>query len=351
MKAITFDRHGESNVLEYCDVERPTPGVGEVLIAVRAVSINHGPDVETRRRGFSMGSVEMPHIGGVDPAGDIVEVGPAVEGYARGDRVAVYPVIACGECKFCLGGAPENYCSNSRLFGVQTQGGRAQFVVAPASQLVLLPETVSYEAAAALGVAYTTTWHGMVERAHITADDTLLVMGAGGGCGVAAVQLGKLFGARVIAVTGSAWKQERVRHLGADEVFSYYDEDWPAKVRAATGGRGVTVAFDNVGATTFQGTISCLARAGRLFCSGGTTGFDVTINLRELYRNLITLLFYVQGAKADMQSLVDLVARGALEPVIDTRFELSNAAEADDHLDAQGQFGRVVLYVEDEASA
>ena len=351
MKAITFDRHGESDVLEYREVDRPVPAPAEVLIAVRSVSINHGPDVETRRRGFSMGSVQMPHIGGVDPAGDIVEIGPGVTGFAVGDRVAVYPVIPCGECEFCLSGAPENYCSNSRLFGVQTQGGRAQFVAVPQTQLVRLPDTVSYEAAAALGVAYTTTWHGMVERAGVGADDTLLVIGAGGGCGVAAVQLGKLFGARVIAVTGSKWKQERVRALGADEVFSYYDDDWPARVRAATGGRGVTVAFDNVGSTTFADTISCIGRAGRLFCSGGTTGFDVTINLRELYRNLITLLFYVQGAKADMESLVDLVAQGALEPVIDTRFELSNAAAADDHLNAQGQFGRVVLYVDDARSS
>ena len=345
MKAITFDQHGDSDVLVYADVDRPTPAEGEVLIAVRAVSINHGPDIETRRRGFAMGGVEMPHIGGVDPAGEIVEVGPGVTEYSVGDRVAVYPVIACGVCEFCLAGAPENYCSNSLLYGVQTQGGRAQFAVAPQSQLVLLPENVSYEAAAALGVAYTTTWHGMMERAHLTADDTLLVMGAGGGCGVAAVQLGKLMGARVIAITGSAWKQERVRDLGADEVFSYYDSDWPGKVLAATGGKGVTVAFDNVGTDTLASSIDCLARGGRLFCSGGTTGFEITLDVRHLYRKLISLLFYVQGAKDDMEKLVALVAQGSLDPVIDSVYVLSDAAMADDHLDAQQQFGRVVLRI------
>lgn len=347
MKAITFDRHGGSDVLEYRDLDRPTPGPDEVLIAVKAVSINHGPDIETRRRGFSMGQVEMPHIGGVDPAGEIVELGSDVTGYAVGDRVAVYPVIACGVCDFCLRGAPENYCSNSLLYGVQTQGGRAQFAVAPATQLVRLPETVSYQAAAALGVAYTTTWHGMVERAQLTAEDTLLVMGAGGGCGVAAVQLGKLLGARVLAVTGSQWKQDRVRELGADEVFSYRDSDWPDQVRAATGGKGVTVVFDNVGTETLSSSIECLARGGRLFCSGGTTGFEVTLDVRHLYRNLISLLFYVQGSKADMEKLVALVADGRLNPVVDSTYELSDAAEADDHLDAQHQFGRVVLVMND----
>ena len=346
MKAITFKKHGDSEVLEYSEVARPVPGRGEVLIAVRAVSVNHGPDIETRRKGFSMGGVEMPHIGGVDPAGDIVDVGVDVEGFSVGDRVAVYPVIACGACEFCLEGAPENYCSNSLLYGVQTQGGRAQFAIAPARQLVHLPESVSYEAAAALGVAYTTTWHGMMERAQLTAQDTLLVVGAGGGTGVAAVQLAKLFGARVIALTGDTWKQERVRELGADEVFSYKDDDWPEKVRAATQGRGVTVVFDNVGSRTLRSSIDCLARGGRLFCSGGTTGFEVTLDVRHLYRRLISLYFYVQGSKADMQKLVALVADGSLNPVVDSVYSLSEAALADDHLDAQKQFGRVLLRID-----
>lgn len=349
MKAIVFDRHGDSSVLEYRDVERPVAGPGEVVIAVRAVSINHGPDVETRRRGFAMGSVEMPHVGGVDPAGSIVELGADVTGFAIGDRVAVYPVIACGECEFCLTGAPENSCSNSRLYGVQTQGGRAEFAAAPATQLVRLPDSVSYEAAAALGVAYTTTWHGMMQRAKLTSADTLLVMGAGGAVGAAAVQLGRLVGARVLAVTGSPEKQRRVLEIGADEVFSYRDDDWPQQVRDATGGRGVTVAFDNSGSETLARSISCLGREGRLFCSGGVTGFEVTLNLRHLYRNLISLLFYVQGSKADMEQLVGLVAEGALQPVIGSRYALRDAAAADDHLEAQTGFGRVLLLV-DEAS-
>ncbi|MBH0130104.1 zinc-binding dehydrogenase [Salinibacterium sp. NK8237] len=351
MKAITFSKHGGSEVLEYSEVDRPSPGVGEVLLKIHAVAINHGPDIETRRRGFGMGAIAMPHIGGVDPAGEIVELGAEVTEFALGDRVAVYPVIACGVCEFCSDEASENYCSNSVLYGVQTDGGRAEFAVAPASQLVRLPTTVSYEAAAALGVAYTTTWHGLMELGKLTADDTFLVVGAGGGCGVAAVQLAKIYGATVIAITGSEWKQEKVRELGADAVFSYRDKDWPDKVREFTGGRGVTIAFDNAGTETLPSSISCLARGGRLFCSGGTTGFEVSLDLRQLYRNLISLLFYVQGGKADMEKLVALVADGSLNPVIDRIYPLENAADADNHLDAQGQFGRVVLAVAGDVPA
>jgi NADPH:quinone reductase-like Zn-dependent oxidoreductase len=346
LKAITFNRHGDSDVLEYADVPTPAPAAGEVLVAVRAVSVNHGPDIETRRHGFSMGKQPMPHIGGVDPAGEIVDLGPGVSGFAIGERVAVYPVIACGVCDFCRAGAGENYCRNSRLFGVQTPGGRAEYVTAPITQLVRLPEGVSFEAAAALGVAYTTTWHGLIDRAQMTAEDTLLVMGAGGGCGVAAVQIAKALGARVIAVTGSGWKQERLEALGADVALSYQDDDWPQQVREATGGRGVTVAFDNAGTATLSASIDCLARAGKLICSGGTSGLEATINIRQLYRNHNSLLFYVQGTKADMEKLVGLVASGELEPVIDREYPLHDAAFADDHLDAREQFGRVVLRIE-----
>lgn len=343
MKAVMFHRHGDSGVLEYRDTPAPEPLAGQVLVAVHSVAVNHGPDVETRRSGFGMRPLALPHIGGIDPAGEIVGLGPDVEGFGMGDRVAVYPVIACGHCEFCVAGAGENYCVNSMMFGIQTPGGRADLVCVPATQLVKIPNAVSYDDAAALGVAYTTTWHGVVEQAHLTAADTLLVMGAGGAVGVAAVQLAKIIGARVIAITGEHWKQERVRELGADEVFSYRDPEWTLKVRAATGGRGVTVAFDNSGTATLPGSIECLGRGGRLFCSGGTTGLEVTLNIRHLYRELITLLFYVQGTKKDMATLLDLVATGTLKPVIDSRFAMADAAEADDHQDRNQQFGRVIL--------
>jgi acryloyl-coenzyme A reductase len=346
LKAITFNRHGDSDVLDYAEVPTPRPAAGEVLVAVRAVSVNHGPDIETRRHGFAMGKVPMPHIGGVDPAGEIAGLGPGVTGFAVGERVAVYPVIACGACDFCRAGAGENYCRSSRLFGVQTPGGRAEYVTVPVTQLVRLPPEVSFEAAAALGVAYTTTWHGVIDRAQLTAQDTLLVMGAGGGCGVAAVQIAKGLGARVIAVTGPDWKQTRLQALGADLVLSYRDDDWPQRVREATGGRGATVAFDNAGTATLPASIDCLARGGRLVCSGGTSGLEVSLNIRQLYREHISLLFYVQGTKADMEKLVGLVASGELAPVIDRQYPLHDAALADDHLDASEQFGRVVLRID-----
>lgn len=348
VRAVLFHGHGEGDVLRYVEHPTPEPGADEVLLKVHAVSVNHGPDIETRRSGFGMSALSMPHIGGVDPAGEIVGLGADVQDFRIGDRVAVYPVLACGVCEFCRAGVGENYCPNSRMFGIHTPGGRAEYVTAPAAQLVKLPDAVSYEDAAALGVAYTTCYFGVVERGKVTAGDTLLVMGAGGGVGVAAVQLGKMIGARVIAVTGEQWKQDRVRELGADEVFSYRDANWSKQVMAATDGRGVSVAFDNSGTKTLPDTLTCLGRAGRLFCSGGTTGLQVTLDVRHLYRELISLLFYVQGRKADMAELVELVATGALKPVIDRVYPLAEAAAADEVIDSNTMFGRVVLRVDHE---
>ena len=350
MKAVVFYEHGGPDVLRYEDVPTPEPGPGEVLIAVRAVAVNPGPDLETRRQGFGMGAVEMPHIGGIDPSGEVVALGSGVNEFTIGDRVAVYPVIACGKCDFCRAGDGETYCRSSRMFGVQTPGGRAQYTSAPVSQLVRLPAAVSYEDAAALGVAYTTTWHGLAARAGIKPSDTLLVMGAGGGCGVAAVQLGRHVGAKVLAVSGSQFKRDRLLEIGADDVFSYRDDDWVQQVRAATGGRGVTVAFDNAGADTLAKTIDCLDRRGRLFCSGGTTGMDVTLNLRRLYREHIDLRFYVQGNKVDMEQLVTLVSTGELTPVIDRVVPLADAAQADEHLMSGNHFGRIVISVAESPS-
>lgn len=183
----------------------------------------------------------------------------------------------------------------------------------------------------------------MQARAGIRADDTLLVVGAGGGCGVAAVQLAKHVGARVVAVTGSEDKCERLRDLGADVTLSYRDSDWPQQVRAATGGRGVSAAFDNGGADTLPLTIRCLDQCARLFSAGGTTGMRVALDLPALYRQHVDLHFYMNGTRADMVELVAMVARGDLDPVVDSVFPVADAAAADERLMASEQFGRIVL--------
>jgi acryloyl-coenzyme A reductase len=342
MKAAVFHEHGGPEVLRYEEVSDPVPGPGEVIVKVGAVTVNHGPDTMVRSGRFRV-PIPLPHVSGSDPAGHVTAVGDGVDGSWVGRRVAIVSIVACGECEFCAAGAGENYCRNWQLLGVHRWGGRAEYVVVPARNLVPLPDEVSFEEAACLGMAYLNAYHGLVRKAQIRGDDTLLVIGAGGGVGVAATQIAKDAGARVIAVTGEPWKKERAEAIGADVAVSLESADWPAEVLDATNGRGVSVLFDNVGPATWARSVPLIDRAGRFICSGATTGPELTLDAVALYRNHVTAHFFMNGARQDLVELVELVRTGRVAPVIDSRFPLSEAAAAEARLAAREQFGKLVL--------
>ncbi|MFC8662004.1 zinc-binding dehydrogenase [Streptomyces sp. NPDC057199] len=343
MKAVVFYETGGLEVLRYEDVPKPQPGPGEVLIRVEACSLNRGPDTMVRGGVFPVAGISFPHVSGADPAGQVTALGEGVNDVAVGSRVAVHPLLSCETwCTQCpaLG---ENYCGKVRLIGVHRWGGHAEYVSVPARNVVPLPDEVSYMAAATLGVSYVTAWHGMVTQARTTASDTVLVMAAGSAVGAAAIQIGKLLGARVIAATSKAGKMSRARELGADDVVDSSDPEWSAHVKAATNGRGVTVLFDNIGAETWTQSLDCLARGARVFCSGASGNPEVTINLRTLYRKMVTFHFHMQGTKAEVGHLADLMAAGQLAPVIDRTYPFAHARDAHARLAAMDQFGKIIL--------
>lgn len=342
MKAAVFYEHGGPEVLRYEEVADPVPGPGEVVVRVSAVTVNHGPDTMVRSGAFRV-PIPLPHVSGSDPAGEVTAVGDGVDRSWVGRRVAIVSIVACGECEFCAVEAGENYCRNWKLIGVHRWGGRAEYVVVPARNLVPLPDQVSFDQAACLGMAYLNAYHGLVRKAQIRGDDTLLVLGAGGGVGVAATQIAKDAGARVIAVTGESWKKKRAEEIGADVAVSLESDDWPSEVLAATNGRGVSVLFDNVGPATWTRSVPLIDRAGRFVCSGATTGPELTLDAVALYRNHVTAHFFMNGASRDLVELVDLVAAGRVDPVIDSRYPLSEATRAEARLAAREQFGKIVL--------
>lgn len=343
MKAVVFDRHGGPEVLSYRCVADPEPGPGEVLIQVGASTVNPGPDVMTREGTFGLPGFALPHVGGSDAAGEVLAVGEGVTSHCVGDRVVVYPLLTCGECEFCLAKAGENSCAAWRLWGAQTWGGRAELAKVPASNLVSLPDGVGWAAAATLPVAYLTAWHGLVDRARVDDGDTVLVLGAAGGVGVAATQIAKHFGARVIAASGQEWKRTRALALGADHAVDSAADDFVDQVRLLTDGRGASVVFDNVGDATWGRSLPCLARAGRFVCSGATTGAQMSFDARWAYRNMVSLHFYMLGTKRDLQELVALVDEGCIDPVIDSRYALSDIVAAELKLMTRDHFGKIVL--------
>lgn len=341
MRAVRLhDVNGRAELRLDNDVEVPSPGAGEVLLAVRACGLNQ-VDLLTRD-GQTPQAVALPHISGTEVAGDVVAVGPDVHGWTVGDRVVVDPILSCGECSFCRAGAT-NMCRNGRVFGVQTPGGYAERVVAPANQLIRLPESLSYAQAAAVAVTGPTAWHMLRRRANIQAGEDVLVIAAGSGIGVLGVQIAAVTGARVIATAGSEDKIRQARDLGAQFAVNHRDPTWPDQVREWTGGRGVDVVFEHVGAATWKGSLRALARGGRLVTCGGHSGFSVDINLWHLFVKEHTIIGSFAGSRQDFLDVFHLVEQRRIRPVIHEIFALEDVQKAQEMLESRQVFGKLLL--------
>lgn len=322
------------------DVEVPTPKAGEVLLAVKACGLNQ-VDLLTRD-GQTPAAIPLPHISGTEVAGDVVSVGPGVTGWKVGERVVVDPILSCGDCSFCLSGQT-NMCLRGRVFGVQTQGGYAERVVAPAHQLVRLPESLSYAEAAAVAVTGPTAWHMLRRRADIRIGEDVLIIAAGAGIGVLGMQIAAAAGARVIVTAGSEDKLRQARELGAQFAVNHRDPSWPEQVRKWTGGRGVDVVFEHVGAATWEGSLRSLARGGRLVTCGGHSGFSVNINLWHLFVKEHTIIGSFAGSRDDFMNVLRLVEQRKIKPVIQQVFSLEDLTKAQALMESRQVFGKLII--------
>lgn len=339
MRAAVFHEHGGPEVIRIEEVPAPDPGPGEVRIAVRAVALNH-LDLWVRR-GLPI-ETSMPHIGGSDIAGVVEQPGAGVTGFAAGDRVVINPALWCGECRECLRGE-QSLCERFRILGEHTNGGFADYVVAPADHLHPLPETVTFEAAAALPVSYQTAWRAVVTQAAVRPGEDVLVIGASGGTAIAAVQFALLAGARVFAVTSGDDNVRRLRELGAHQVFDRLETDFSRAVYAVTGKRGVDVVIENVGEATWKGSVRALARGGRLVSYGATAGPLVQTDLRLLFWRQLRIIGTTMANAAEFRQMLEVVFRGDVEPVIHHTMPLAEARAAHELLEEGGQFGKIVL--------
>lgn len=322
------------------DVEVPTPKAGEVLLAVKACGLNQ-VDLLTRD-GQTPAAIPLPHISGTEVAGEVVSVGPGVTEWQVGERVVVDPILSCGGCSFCLSGQT-NMCLRGRVFGVQTQGGYAERVVAPAHQLVRLPESLSYAEAAAVAVTGPTAWHMLRRRADIRIGEDVLIIAAGAGIGVLGMQIAAAAGARVIVTAGSEDKLRQARELGAQFAVNHRDPSWPEQVRKWTGGRGVDVVFEHVGAATWEGSLRSLARGGRLVTCGGHSGFSVNINLWHLFVKEHTIIGSFAGSRDDFMNVLRLVEQGKIKPVIQQVFSLEDLTKAQALMESRQVFGKLII--------
>jgi NADPH:quinone reductase-like Zn-dependent oxidoreductase len=342
MKAAIFSEHGGPEVLRYTDVPDPSPGPNEVVVRVRACALNH-LDLWIRK-GLPGTPVPLPHILGSDIAGEVASLGTGVTGPKIGEKVLLSPGISCGNCAQCAAGK-DSQCRSYTLLGYMVDGGYAEIVKVPAPNVIAMPSNLSYEEAAAVPLVFLTAWHMLITRANLRPAEEVLVIGAGSGVGSAAIQIAKVAGARVIATAGSEEKLAKAKELGADETILHSKQDIAAEVKRLTNRRGVDVVFEHVGEATWEKSIRSLAVGGRLVTCGATTGHDGKIDLRYLFSRQLSILGSYMGGKAELLSVLELIARGAAKPVIDQVFPLAQAADAHRRLESREQFGKVVLAV------
>lgn len=338
MKAIRFHAHGAADVLRLEDAPDPELSPGEVLVRVRACALNH-LDIWNRR---GVARITLPHILGADVAGEVAS--SSDKELQIGRRVMLQPGLSCGRCAMCLEGR-DNECPHYDVLGSQSDGGYAELVKVPAQNIIPLPDAIGFVEAAAFPLTFVTAWHMLVTRAKVRPGEDVLVLGAGSGVGQAAIQIAWLHGARVFATAGSDEKLARARELGAFDVINHHTQDLPAEIRRLTTTRGVDVVIEHVGTATWDRSLKCLSRGGRLVTCGATTGYDATVDLRFLFARQYSLMGSYMGTKAELLRAAQFFFAGQLRPIVDRTFPLADAAAAHRHLEEGKQFGKVVLEV------
>jgi NADPH:quinone reductase-like Zn-dependent oxidoreductase len=342
MRAVVIHQHGGPEVLTHePDWPRPVAGSGEILIEVRACALNF-LDIFARE-GMPGEPTPLPQITGGDIAGVVSEVGTDVATPAVGDRVVLNPSWGCGLCEYCSTGETPR-CLRPHMLGETDPGGLAEYVKCPAGQAIGLPAGYSYEHAACLPITFGTAWRMVVGFARVAPHNTVLVLGAGGGVAIAAIQIVKLLGARVIATASTDDKLARARSLGADEVINYSrDENWDVTVRQLTGKRGADVIIETVGETTWERSIRALSKGGKLITCGATSGPIAATDIRYVFRREQTIQGINGWTHDDLLHVTSLAFKGRLRPIIDRVLPLARTAEGELALERREVFGKVLI--------
>lgn len=341
MKAVRFHEHGGPEVLKFEDAPEPKIQPDEVLVRVKACALNH-LDIWLRA-GVRKWQLPMPRIVGSDISGEVAEVGSLVTHVKPGDRVLLAPGLSCGRCDACFKGL-DSACRSFTIFGIALDGGYAEYVKSPGVNVIPIPGDLSFDEAAAVPLVFLTAWHMLFTRAGLKLGEDVLVIGAGSGVGMAAIQIAKLAGARVIATAGADWKLEKARELGADDVINHSKQSIAEEIRRLTGKRGVDVVFEHVGPAVWEDCIQSLATYGRLVTCGATTGTDAKIDLRDLYGRQRTILGSFMGGKWELLEALKFIGQRRLKAVIDSAFALKDARAAQEKMESRNFFGKILLH-------
>jgi NADPH:quinone reductase-like Zn-dependent oxidoreductase len=329
-------------VVSFGERAEPERARGQVLVRLRAATVNR-VDLYIRDSGAGI-THSLPQVMGLDGAGTIEAVDADEVLLRPGQAVVVHPGIVCGRCEFCRRGQ-SGLCVRMSLLGEHRDGTFAQYLSLPAGNVFAMPAGLSYVEAAALGVNHLTAWRMLFTKARLQPWETVLIFGIGGGVSLAALQLAKLVGARVVVTSRDDAKLARAVDMGADVAINGRKDDVARAVMAATGGRGVDVVIENVGADVWPAAMKSLMRGGRLVTCGATTGDQPPADLRRIFIRQLQILGSTLGDFGEFSDLLAFVERTGLKPVIDSEYPLDQVHAALDRLQSGEQFGKVALRI------
>jgi NADPH:quinone reductase-like Zn-dependent oxidoreductase len=324
VKAVRIHEDGGPEVLRYEEAPDPSPGPGEVLLSVRAASLNH-LDVWLRR---GLPSVPKPRILGADGAGVVAALGEGVDGVSVGDAVVLNPGLDDGK----------------RIVGEHMDGTHAELIAVPAEYLHPVPEGMSFEDAAAFPLVFATAYRMLATRAGLREGEWVLVWGIGAGVATASLAIAKALGARVLATSTSNEKLERARELGADAVVRT-DADVVAAARELTDGAGMDVVVEHIGEATWKSSLQSVRAGGRVTVCGATSGPNPPAMLHRVFWKQLSILGSTMGTREDFAAVYELVASGQARPVIDRVYPIAEVAAAHERLESGDQLGKIVLTI------
>jgi NADPH:quinone reductase-like Zn-dependent oxidoreductase len=338
MKAAIFREFGGPEVLRYEEVPDPKPRKDQVLVRVKACAMNH-LDLWVRK---GLPGVKLPHILGSDVAGEIVQIGEYVAGLQVGQRVLLAPMHFCGHCEQCVAGR-QNLCREFTVLGNGIDGGDCELIAAGPASVIPIPDNLGFNEAASVPLVFLTAFHMLTGRAALRPGQTVLILGANSGVGIAAIQIAKLFNATVIATAGDERKAQKARELGADYVINHYQQKIGDEARKITNKAGVDIVIEHVGVATWNESVKALKPGGTLVTCGATTGYEAQIDLRFLFSRQSALLGSYMGTLGELHEVMKHVFSGKVKPVVDRTFPLAEVRAAHEYLESSQMFGKVVL--------
>jgi NADPH:quinone reductase-like Zn-dependent oxidoreductase len=334
LKAVFIRQHGDPSVLEYGDIADPTTAADQVVIRVRAASINR-LDLYSRagNRGTKQPDDQFPRILGGDSSGDVVEVGSGVTNLKVGERVVINPLLSVDPFP--------------RMIGTHEQGSYAEFVAVPAVNVVPIADSLSYVQAATLPTVFLPTWSIIMREGRLQSHETAMVLSSSSGVGTAAIQIIKgVVGATCIAVTSSDEKIRKSIEIGADHTINYKTEELANRVKEITGGKGVDMVVDSSGALFFEAAYASLARGGRFGTCGVTSGYQSQIHLGQLFSKELRVFGVFMGSTDELRQIVDAAGKGQIQGAIHRALPLKDVATAHEEMERSEHFGKFVVTVD-----